>query len=358
MKAADHRKPMVSVVIPCRNEKDYIETCLRSILAQEPPPGGFEVIAVDGMSDDGARDILSRLAVTDSRLRIIDNPNRTTPCGINAGIREARGRYVAIMGAHTRYAQDYLLRCVEMLEENPGICCAGGPIVSEGKSTFGQAIAAAMSHPIGIGNAKHRLPNYEGYAEGACFPMFRKEIFDTVGLYDESLVRNQDDDFNYRVARAGGKIFISPSASCSYYVREAPTRLFAQYFQYGYWRVAVLRKHRLPASIRQLIPIMFFLLMFVLFVAGLYLPGQWRLTAAALPLMYASILILTGLGIAKKRGILVGLTFPAAAATMHFAYAVGCVWGVINGRNINVTNAPSSYQGGSYGSQPRRGEIL
>ena len=122
------------------------------------------------------------------------------------------------------------------LEEHPEACCAGGPILSHARSRFGQAVSQAMSHPVGIGNAKHRFGNYEGYAEGACFPVFRKEIFDKVGLYDETLVRNQDDELNYRIARIGGKVFISPRAKCTYYVRETPWQLFRQYFQYGYWK--------------------------------------------------------------------------------------------------------------------------
>jgi succinoglycan biosynthesis protein ExoA len=318
-------RPLVSIVVPCRNEKDHIESCLRSILAQESPPGGFEVIVADGMSDDGTRDILRGLATENASLRIIDNPHRITPCGMNAGIREARARYVAIMGAHTEYANDYLRRCVELLEDHPEVCCTGGPIISKGKSPFGQAIAAAMSHPMGVGNAKHRFPNYEGYAEGACFPMFRREIFDKIGLYDENLVRNHDDDFNYRVAREGEKIFISPCASSWYYVREAPRQLFLQYFQYGYWRVAVLRKHRLPSSIRQIVPVTFFLVMLMLLLMGVWSAGWWRLAAVVLPIAYVLTLIVVGMRVAMKSGVLVGLMFPSAAAIMHFAYAAGFV---------------------------------
>src|SRR5262249_30028655 len=122
----------------------------------------------------------------------------------------------------------------------------------------------------------HRFPDYEGYAEGACFPVFRREVFDKIGLYDEDLVRNQDDDLNYRLAVAGGKVFISPRAWCSYYVRDAPVPFFRQYFEYGYWRVAVLRKHHSPASIRQLIPIAFFVVMLALLPTVFWLPGWWR----------------------------------------------------------------------------------
>jgi len=334
--------PAVSVVIPCRNEKTHIEACIRSILLQESPPGDFEVIVADGMSNDGTRDILQRLAAENPRLRVIDNPHRITPYGMNAGIREARGRYIVIMGAHAEYAPDYVRQCAQLLDEHPEVCCSGGPIVSRGKTAFGQAVAVAMSHPVGVGNAKHRFPNYEGYAEGACFPMFRKETFEQVGLYDENLVRNQDDEFNYRVALNGGKIFISPRARCYYYVRESPWQLFRQYFQYGYWRVAVLRKHHLPASVRQLAPVAFFVLMFISLGVAVWLPGWWRLSAIILPLVYAAILIITGAKVASAQGIRVGLLFSLAAALMHLAYAAGFVWGVLSGRNHKMPHASVS----------------
>lgn len=342
--------PSVSIIVPCRNEKEYIEVCLRSILAQEPPPGGFEVIVADGMSTDGTRNLLTRLADEDSRLRVVDNPGQITPCGMNVGIRTARGRYIAIMGAHTEYGLDYIRRCVELLEAHPEVCCAGGPIISRGKSAFGRAVAMAMSHPVGVGNAKHRFPHYEGYAEGACFPMFRREIFDTVGLYDERLIRNQDDDFNYRLARSGEKVFISPLARCVYYVRETPARLFRQYFQYGYWRVAVLQKHRLPASLRQLIPVLFFSLMLAMLVSGLWLSGWWRLLGALLSIVYVLILLTAGVGIAVRQGIRIGLLFPIATATMHIAYAGGFVLGLVH-RRRQQTAKTSEPKGGFYESR-------
>ena len=230
---------------------------------------------------------------------------------MNEGIRAAKGIYVALMGAHSEYAKDYVRQCVEILQEHPEACCSGGPILSDGKSCFGKAVAAAMSHPVGIGNAKHRYPEYEGYAEGACFPMFRKEIFSQVGLYDESLVRNQDDDFNFRIAKAGGRVFISPRAWCRYFVRESPRLLFRQYFQYGFWRVAVLRKHKLPASFRQVMPVIFFLLMLALLPATLLLSGWWRLTVLVPPLMYAGVLFQWPLVLRLRKDSEWVLAFPS-----------------------------------------------
>jgi glycosyltransferase involved in cell wall biosynthesis len=332
---------MLSVVIPCHNERQHIEACVRSILSQERPPGGLEIIVVDGLSEDGTREILKCLALEHPELRVVDNPRRITPCAMNAGIREARGLYVAILGAHCQYSSNYLLTCVVLLHEHPEVSCVGGPAVSTGRGLFGQAVAAAMSHPVGIGNAKHRHPTYEGYAEGACYPVFRKEVFEKVGLYDEMLVRNQDDELNYRLARHGEKVFISPRARYTYFIRETPSQLFRQYFDYGYWRVAVLRKHRLPASLRHIVPPLFMSSMLVVAILGLSLPGWWRITAAALPLVYGATLLIVGVNQGRKAGWRVALLFPVAAAIMHVAYAAGFVWGVLKNPNRAAQSGPS-----------------
>lgn len=323
--------PAVSVIVPCRNEKSYIENGVRSILTQQPPIGGFEVVIVDGMSNDGTREILTRLIHEDPRLRLVDNPARTTPFAMNAGIRAAKGQFIAIMGAHTVYSSNYLRTCVELLNEHPEAWCSGGPIQSQGKSPFGHAVAAAMSHPIGVGNAKHRFRDYEGYAEGACFPMFRREVFDAIGLYDEGLIRNQDDELNLRMTQKGGKVFLSPRAACTYFVRDSPDGLFWQYFQYGYYRVAVLRKHRIPASPRQLAPIIFFPVMVGIFVGSWMLPAEWLWVGWVLPLLYGAILASGGIGVGVKEGWKTGFLFPLAAFLMHFSYALGFSWALVKG---------------------------
>jgi glycosyltransferase involved in cell wall biosynthesis len=174
---------MISVIILCFNECQHIETCVRSILSQERPLGGLEIIVVDGLSDDGTREILTRLASEHPELCVVDNPRRITPCAMNAGIQAARGKYFAILGANTQYAADFLMACASLLHEHPEVSCVGGPAVTRGKGLFGQAVAAAMTHPVGIGNAKHRHPSYEGSAEMACYPVFGKEVFERIGLY-------------------------------------------------------------------------------------------------------------------------------------------------------------------------------
>ena len=335
--------PTVSVIVPCRNEKDHIDICIRSVLNQTIPHEQIEFIVVDGMSDDGTRKILQQFMTEDSRLKVIDNFQQITPCARNIGIRAARGKYIAILDAHTEYSASYVGTCIDLLEEHSEICCAGGPIISIGRSAFGRAIAAAMSHPIGVGNAKHRFPEYEGYAEGACFPVFRKEIFDKIGLFDEGLVRNQDDDFNFRVSREGEKIFLSPRAQCTYYVRETPNKLFWQFFYYGYYRVLVLRKHRLPISYRHFAPIAFFSSLIIMPLVSLFLPSSWGFIGYILPLLYGGILGLGGVSVALKEGFLVGLMFPLVASLMHLAYACGFAGGV--GGVFFKSNARGGYVG-------------
>ncbi|MEK9140079.1 MAG: glycosyltransferase family 2 protein [Nitrospirota bacterium] len=317
--------PLISAVVPCRNENTHIESCVRSLLMQKTALFELELLVVDGMSDDGTRDILKRLIQSNSNLRMLDNPGRSTPAALNIGIQAGRGEYIAILGAHAEYGPNYLETCLKLLNEHPEVCCAGGPIISRGKGLFGRAVASAMSHPLGIGNAKHRLPGYEGYAEGACFPMFRRRVFTDVGLFDERMVYVEDDELNYRLAKRNEKVFISPRAECAYFVRETPSRLAQQYFRYGAARVAVLRKYRMPASMRQLVPPVFIGLLLIGLVVGPWLPGWWRILTVVLPGLYMVALISAAIGQIQASGIQVAARFPFAVATMHACYALGFV---------------------------------
>jgi len=319
----------VSVIVPCRNEVDSIEDCVRSILNQQEPPGGMELLVVDGMSTDGTRDILHRLSTEDDRLRVIDNPKHITPVAFNIGIRIARGRYVAIFGAHAEYAKDYLVRALEIFEKHDDIVCSGGPIISRGKGPFGKATAIAMAHPIGVGNAKHRFSDYEGYAEAACFPVYRKDIFSRIGFFDETLVRNQDDEFSLRLAKTGEKVYLSPTVRSTYYVRDKPGKLFNQYFQYGYWRVVVMRKHKMVLSLRQLVPFVFYLIMTFCLIVGLFLPGWFKLLAIALPVLYPSVILTAAGFVVKQNNLAVGIHFPIVVMILHFSYALGFVKGLL-----------------------------
>jgi glycosyltransferase involved in cell wall biosynthesis len=256
--------PRVSVIVPCRNESSHIATCVAGLLALEVPAGGFEVVVADGRSDDGTRKILEQLAGKNSRLKVIDNPGLTAPCGLNAAIHAARGGIIVRADAHTEYAPDYLLRCLEVLQQT-GADNVGGPWVARGGGYISQAIAAAFQSPFAVGGARAHNAAYEGPIDTVYLGCWRKEAFAKFGYFDEELVRNQDDEYNLRIKRGGGKVYQSPKIKSWYRPRGTLAALFKQYMQYGYWKVRVIQKHKLPASWRHLVPGAFLLTLAVLF---------------------------------------------------------------------------------------------
>jgi succinoglycan biosynthesis protein ExoA len=319
-------EPTVSIVVPCRNERDQIETAIRSILAQEPPSGGFEVIVADGMSDDGTREILQQLADEDLRLRFIDNPGRIVSTGLNQAIRAARGEVIARMDAHTDYARDYIRQCVTVLEET-GADNAGGAWVAKGDGLVSRAIAAAFQSPFSAGGATGHDPSYEGSVDLVYLGCWRREVCDRIGLFDEELVRNQDDEFNFRLKLAGGKIWQSPRIKSWYKPRGSLCALFKQYMQYGYWKVRVIQKHRMPASLRHLVPGMFVLLMLVLPLVALW----WSLAGWAwLALMgiYTLGNVAASSLTAARQGWNLFLLLPCVFACYHFGYGLGFLHGI------------------------------
>jgi succinoglycan biosynthesis protein ExoA len=321
-------RPAISVVIPCRNEKDHIEACVRSLLEQEEPPGGFEIIIADGMSDDGTTAILQRLREQAPLLRVVDNLGQLTPCGMNLGIHAARGRYIAIMGAHNRYANDYLRQSVEVLEET-GADNVGGSMFCEAERGWQHAIAAAHHSPFSVGGARWHNPEYEGPANTVFGGVYRREVFERIGLFDETLVRNQDDEFNLRLLRAGGMIWQSPRIRSWYKPRAGLADLFHQYRQYGYWKVRVIQKHKMPASIRHLVPGCFVLSMVVLpLVSFWWLPALWIWLAEVT--VYSAVNAVVSSIAAASRGWKLFLLLPMVFASVHFGYGWGFLRGIID----------------------------
>jgi succinoglycan biosynthesis protein ExoA len=319
-------RPAVTAVVPCRNERDGIEGCVRSLLEQQEPPGGFEIIVVDGMSDDGTRDVLERLARDRPCLRVVDNPARITPAAMNAGIRAARGEFISIMGAHNRYAPDYLWQSVQVLRTT-GADNVGGAMICEGNARIQKAIAAAHHSPFSVGGARWHNADYEGEAGTVFGGVYRREVFDRIGMFDEDLVRNQDDELNLRLVRSGGRIWQCPRIRSWYEPRKSFRSLFRQYLQYGYWRVRVIQKHRLPASLRQVVP--------AGFVAGLIalgLAAPWSALAAR---CLAGVLAAYGVATLAASVLAAGqhgwgllLPLPLVFTCFHFGYGLGFLRGV------------------------------
>lgn len=247
----------VSVIVPCRNEEGHIGRFLREALGQEPPRGTgreeIEFLVADGGSTDGTRGELEEAARRDDRLRVIENPEGTVSPGLNRAIRAARGEIVLRMDVHTEYAPDYLRRCVETLERT-GAANVGGPARTRAEGYWPRAIAAAYHSAFCVGGARFHNPEYEGPLDTVVYGCWRKSTLIEAGLFDEELGRNQDDELNFRIALGGGTLWQDPKIRSWYRPRGSLRALFRQYFQYGYWKVRVMRKHGRPAAVRHLVP--------------------------------------------------------------------------------------------------------
>lgn len=318
--------PFVSVVIPVRNEARFIVDLIDAVLAQDYPSDRVEVIVADGLSTDGTGEILAQLRARHPRLVVLENSGQIVSTGLNLAVERSRGDVVVRIDGHALIAPDFIRQNVALLAEHPEAWSVGGPIRHAATSTFGRAVAVAMSHPLGVGNALHRYPEYEGYTEGAQFPAIRRWVFDRIGMFDERLVRNQDDEFNYRIGRAGGKVFVSPRVRYTYFVRARIGQLFKQYFQYGFWRIPVIEKHRRPTTLRQIAPTLFYAVCVVFALMGLW----WRepLIAVSLPAAYAAALLFAGAITVAENGPCVSACVPIAIATMHAGYAWGLGYGI------------------------------
>lgn len=324
------KDPLISVVIACRNEASAIEDCLRSLLAQEGMGAGFEVLVVDGASTDGTRTILDRLAERDPRLRVVDNPSRISASALNLGILAARGRYIAIVGAHARYSSDYLAACLAEAERT-GAENVGGAMFVEGRGPIGKAIQLAHHSRFSVGGARWHDPTFEGYADTVFGGFYRRDVFERIGLFDETLVRTEDDEFNLRLQRTGGRIFISPRIRSWYQPRESLRRLLGQYTQYGYWKVPVIVKHRRVASLRHLAPGVCLAGWMAAVLVGL-VRRRLLLIPAAAGAAYASTNLLVSLQLVRRQrpAWRSGALLPVVFACMHFGYGYGFLRGVFD----------------------------
>lgn len=318
----------LTVIVPCRNERAHIAETVERLTSQRGLGTEFtaELLFVDGLSDDGTREILDEYA-DQGALRVIDNPRRTTPCAFNLGIQSARGERICIVGAHARIADDYLAACLRTSRET-GADNVGGPWCAVGHGRTGEAIALGFQSPIAVGGARSHDPNYRGAVDSVWGGCYRRDVFERIGLFDEELVRNQDDELNLRLTRAGGRIWQSPAIRYGYVVRGSLRGLFGQYAQYGYWKVRVIQKHHVPASWRHVVPGAF-----VATTAALVLLAPFshaiRLALAVDVVAYLVVIAIgTLFGARRARHPGVALLLPAVLATFHVAYGYGFLRGI------------------------------
>ena len=331
-------KPLVSIVLPCRNEQGHIQECMESVLRQEPPEGGLEILVADGMSTDGTREYLDQMAKMHPQIRVLDNPGRIVSTGLNAAIRAARGDIIVRMDAHTIYSKDYVRQCLAVMRET-GADNVGGPMRTTATTFKERAIRAVFHSAFAVGGARSHRADYEGHVDTVIYGCWKKDVFNRIGYFDEELVRNQDDEHNLRLVRAGGKIYQSTRICSWYHVRGSLKALSRQYMQYGYWKVLVIRKHGMPASWRHLVPGAFVACLCLLLVAGLFwLPALWL--AAGLAALYIFAVVSAAVFIAARVQWSLLPILPVVVSCFHLGYGYGFLRGILDFAILN--NAPEA----------------
>ena len=340
----------VTVIMPIRNEASFIERSLGAVLTQEYPHNQLEVLIADGMSTDETRDVIDRLAKVNSAVRVsvVDNPEKIVPTGINRALAIARGNVIIRVDGHTIIAPDYVRQCVSLLQSS-GADNVGGRMVAVSEGWFGRAVALATNSPFAVGGARFHFSDREEWVDTVYMGAWPREVFDRVGLFDEEQVRNQDDEFNYRLLSHGGKILLSPRIKSSYYNRSTPRSLWRQYFQYGYWKVRVMQKIPRQMRLRHFAPPLFIaVLLLSLLMTPLTVMAWWifGLSLGSYIVSNIGISMLT----ARRGGWNLLLTLPLCFATIHFAWGTGFLVGLLRfwnrwkdreGRWSNHAKAPA-----------------
>jgi len=319
----------LSIIVPCRNEENYISKCLDSIVDQGYPKDQLEVIVVDGMSEDGTREIVQSYAQKFGFIKLLNNPMKIVPTALNAAIKTAKGEIIVRMDVHTEYASDYILQCVKTLEET-GADNVGGPWRAAGKSYLQTAISMAFHSAFSSGGAGSHKMNYEGPIDSVYLGCWKKATLLSIGLFDEVLVRNQDDELNLRLIRAGGKIWQSPKIKSWYYPRASIKYLFRQYVQYGYWKIRVIQKHKIPASIRHLIPGTFLALLIFLGISSPFSNLSLKIFCGLLGFYFTANIIATILTCKEPRKRKYIPIMPFVFFAYHFGYAYGFLRGFLD----------------------------
>ena len=321
-------QPFVSVIMPIRNEAGYIARSLGAVLAQDYPHDCLEVLVADGMSDDRTRHIVGYLAArSDVRVTLVDNPGKVVPTGFNRALQQARGEIIVRVDGHTIIAPDYVRECVAALARS-GADNVGGRMNAVSKTELGAAIAHATSSPFGVGGARFHYSDQEEWVDTVYMGAWPRAVFERIGGFDEEMVRNQDDEFNYRLQGAGGKILLSSRIQSTYFNRSDLRSLWRQYYQYGMYKVRVLQKHPRQMRPRQFAPP----LLAGAVVGGAALAllirplrGLWRLGSG----VYLAANLLASLWMARKHGWHLLRYYPLIFAALHFGYGLGFLRGLV-----------------------------
>lgn len=321
-------RPNVTMILPVRNEGEKIRLALTSLLNQDFPFHQFEVIIADGNSTDNTKNIVEEFRKNHPNIFLIENKNEIVPSGMNLALKQALGDFIIRIDGHCIIDQHYVQNCVNHLMKD-GVDGVGGPMETIGETDLSKTIAVGMSSQFGVGNSAFRTTDNDVIeVDTIAFPAYKREIIEKVGLYDEELVRNQDDEYNYRIREMGGKLLLASDVRSKYYSRGSYSKLWLQYYQYGYWKVRVLQKHPKQMSLRQFVPPTFvFSLIFSLILSFV---TSWGWVALALVAgSYFLVNLAASIHTASKKGWEHIFRLPLVFAILHLSYGSGFLVGLV-----------------------------
>jgi succinoglycan biosynthesis protein ExoA len=317
---------IVSLIVPCRNERDYIESFVANAMSLSVPAGwSKEILIADGCSDDGTDGVLGRLSETFPELLVLANPEKIVSTGLNVCLSRAAGEIIVRLDVHTSYEADYVLRCIEVISDT-GADVVGGPWRAKAEESSQQAMVLAFQSRAMSGGAVSRDINYTGSADTVYLGAWPASTFERFGNFDPRLVRNQDDEHNLRVTLGGGKVWQDSSIRSSYHPRSSLSKCYRQFFQYGYWKPFVIRKHGMPAKVRHLVPSIAVVGFLALVVLGLFFHPLLA-TAVVLSALYVVLLLGVALLACGAKHFKHILRVVLALACQHAGYGFGSISG-------------------------------
>lgn len=336
LKMAEKTFPFVSTMIVMRNEETFIARCLQSLLKQDYPSHCYEVLIVDGQSEDNSLRIAHEIVAahyTDigkeqPNVRFFDNPGRLLASGWNLGIRQSVGELVVRIDAHAVVEPDFVSTAIAVMQAHPTTTCVGGLVSSKALNAKGELIAMALSSPFGVGNSRFRVNGKAGPVDTVAFGLYKKSIFYEAGFFDESLRRNQDNDMHARIREAGGVFWYDPSIKSTYFTRSTIKAMMKQAYGNGRWHAVLMKRRPRALALRHLVPFFFVSSLIVLLV----LANIWPVFGYALLIV---LLAHAGLGMffaLRKIGLPSALKLYGIFLLLHLSYGVGTLFGLISSK--------------------------
>lgn len=318
----------VTVILPIRNEEEYIRGCLQSIINQDYPPDKYEVLVVDGMSEDHTREVVAEFTAQYPNFKLLDNHKKIVPAALNMGIMRSKGEIIIRVDGHTFLEPDYISQCVRCLSERKDVDNVGGLMRPVGEGFVGKAIALAHCSRFGLGGGKFHYDTREQYVDTVYMGAYRKELFSRIGTFNESLACGEEIEMNNRIRRNGGKVLLNPAIKSHYYNRTSLTALWRQFFRNALWNVKTVQESPGTLSIRHFVPPLFVIsltcagLISLFSKVGIYL-------LFSLIISYVTLSIAFSMGLALRNGYKFFVIMPVVFICLHMSYGIGYFAGIL-----------------------------